>query len=247
MSTLRDFLGLETTTSVSQLSVYNTGQGGSVNDGGRCCLYTVPNGITSATIELWGGGSGGAGACCCQSPAIQGTAGYYSTRKINLTAGTQLTICAGASTGCTSACRGEEGNPSYVRCAGTIAACASGGRPSTTQCQMWNFDSGHNCSVYVCSIGQCSDVCTGCGYYGMSNPASWCADTDNMASQGSPKYSTNMRLSGQRCVVEWTKSGCCYNKNAFPGGPGHSGAACGGGFCWGGWGASGLAIITFYG
>ena len=32
---------------------------------GRCCLWTVPSGVTKVTFEIWSGGGGGAGPTCC--------------------------------------------------------------------------------------------------------------------------------------------------------------------------------------
>lgn len=246
MSTLRDFLGLEIQSVIKQISVYYNDQGGTHNHSGCCCLYVTESGISGATIELWGGGGGGAGACCCMHPRCQGSPGGYIMKKISLSEGTCLTICAAGSTACTSSCQGCFGSPSFVLCNGSNIGCAPGGFGGTTRCFMWNFDTGYACGVGGCNRGHTGDVCS-CQYPGYTNPSSWCADSDNMWTQGTPKYSSNSRFSGQRCVVEWTKQGCCYNRNHWPAGPGHNGASCGGGYCWGSWGAGGLAILTLYG
>ena len=43
--------------------IYNNNRG--INNGGCCCLWTVPADIKNVTFELWGAGAAGAGGCCC--------------------------------------------------------------------------------------------------------------------------------------------------------------------------------------
>ena len=80
MSSLRQFLfGYAEEKSVPQeLAVYNTSTT-SVNNGGRCCLWTVPAGTSYAIFELWGGGASGDGACCCQM-GYPSTSGSYGQK-----------------------------------------------------------------------------------------------------------------------------------------------------------------------
>jgi hypothetical protein len=245
MSSLRDFLGLDTEAIIKQVTVYYNDHGDSIHSG-CCCLYTVESGISAATIELWGGGSGGAGACCCMWPYAMGSAGAYAMKKISLSEGTTLTICAAGSTGCSSSCVGTNGNPSFVNCNGSNIACAEGGCRSNTVCHYWGFSCGGNC--FICSYGTSNvgDV-SACRYSGFSNANYWCHHDHHHATQGTPKYSSNLRLGGTVCAISHTRMGCCFNRNHWPGGPGMSGGACGGGYCWGSWGAGGLAIVTLYG
>ena len=69
MSSLRTLLQYGTSASGSvplrSLRVYNTSITSS-NNGGQCCLWTVPAGAEWAAFEVWGGGGPGAGVCCCQ-------------------------------------------------------------------------------------------------------------------------------------------------------------------------------------
>jgi hypothetical protein len=245
MADLRDFLGLEAAATIQQVSVYNTDTDGLTS--GQCCLYTVPTGVSAATIELWGGGGTGGGACCCMWPYRGATAGQYVMKKISVAEGTALTICAAGTTpSCSCYCDGCNGYPSFVLCNGTNVACADGGCRGRTLCWYWSFNCGGNCDVRSQDSNGVGDI-RGCKYTGYNHASFWCHNDHINASQGAPKYNANLRFGGSPCVVELTKSGCCYNKNAWPGGPGMSGAACGGGYCWNGWGAAGLVIVTFYG
>lgn len=245
MSNLRDFLGLESSTTIEQINVYNTDQEGIHS--GRCCLYTVPSGVSAATFEIWGGGASGGGACCCMWPNRSATAGQYVLKNLSIESGNEITICAAGSTpGCSCFCGGCNGYPSFILCNGSTVACACGGCQGKTQCFFWNFNCGGICRGGSRDTAGQGDV-RGCRYMGYSVASFWCHNDHWEALQGAPKYQANLRHGGSPCVIELTKMGCCYNRNAWPGGPGANGSACGDGYCWHAWGAGGLVIVTFYG
>ncbi len=246
MATLKQFLGLSSTVEIRNLFVYNTNQSDHL-DGGRCCCYVVPSGITQAYVELWGGGGSGSGSCCCQWTYAGATPGQYVLERFAVSSGQALTICAGGSGCCSTTCCGFAGFPSFVSRSGTILACAPGGIGGCQLC----FYKGFNCTG-VCvpanrmDMGFCGDL-SQCVFQGFSPTHNFCASDLFEAAAGSPKYSQNARVGGAFCAYEFTKMGCCYNANHWPAGPGAGGSACGGGCCWGGWGAGGLVVLTFYG
>jgi hypothetical protein len=47
------------------------------------------------------------------------------------------------------------------------------------------------------------------------------------------------------CTTQLTRNGNDYYPSRWPGGPGANSRACGGGCCFGGWGAGGLVLITY--
>jgi len=108
--------------------VRNTDTG--AGQGGCCCLFTVPDGFTSISFEMWGSGGGGAGARCCERAGTMATGGSYALKTISTVAGCQYRICAGGNTNCGGCC-GIQGraNPSYAFdiTANSVIGCAVGG------------------------------------------------------------------------------------------------------------------------
>ena len=52
---------------------------------GRCCLWTVPSGVTRVTFEIWSGGGGAPGHTCCNccSFSIGGAGGNYGIKTVS--------------------------------------------------------------------------------------------------------------------------------------------------------------------
>jgi hypothetical protein len=250
MATLKQFLGLTSTLEIRNLFVYNTNQTTETN-GGACCCYVVPSGITYAHVEIWGGGGGGSGACCCQWVYTNSTGGQYGVKRFAVTAGDVLTVCAAGSTCCGPNCKGPDGFPSFVSRSGSILACAAGGVGGCALC----FYKGWNCTG-VCvpsqraDLVQSSPVCADisqCSFQGQSVTHNFCFSDMWEGLNGAPKLNNNHRIGGSHCAYEFTKVGCCKLDNSWPAGGGNGSGSCGGGCCWGGWGAGGLVILTFYG
>lgn len=136
---------------------------------GCCCAWTVPAGVTSITVELWGGGGGGgsgqAAECCGQNPG--GGGGTWVQRRFTVVPGDVMTLCAGSG-GCSGGgvsdqvsycCCGQPGNCTFVMRNGNICADSWGGRYGSSSCY-WNC----GCTARAC--GSCfgaSDDPTGNG------------------------------------------------------------------------------------
>lgn len=254
MATLRQFLvndvaSVQNTNREFQLAIYNTSTQ-SVQNGGQCCLFTVPPGITYAVFEIWGGGGSGGGACCCMGPYYGPETGAYAKRYIAVTAGQQFCICAGGSGCCNQTCCGACGFPSWVVCQvnGTQVSCAAGGCGGCVQC----FRTYQGCT------GICFGMCRmGCdvGTHDFSQPkimsqnktSNYCWQNMFDLQAGPTKYKANMRLGMERCTMQLTRSGGDHFANTvqWPGGAGNSATACGGGCCYGGFGAGGLVTINY--
>lgn len=250
MSSLTDFLGLNAKTEIQHLYVYNPSQI-AVTDGGRCCAYTVPNGISYAYVEMWGGGGGGNGGCCCQWPYGMASPGNYVLDRFTVSAGDVLTVCAAGSTCCGPNCKGPDGFPSFVSRSGSIIACAHGGIGG---CALCFYKGAFPCTGLCVGASRQDRAQTGdisiCTTQGMSVTHNFCASDLFEALNGSPKFAQNLRIGASHCNTpegSYTRSGCDRVPTNWPGGAGNGGSGCGGGCCWGGWGASGLVILTFYG
>lgn len=102
------------------------------------CSWTVPDGSSRVTFEIWGGGGGGGNQgtnCNCCSRGGGGSGGGYSKVTIDTTPGTTYTVVAGkagvSSQGygsyCGTCCNGCAGGTSYVTGTGLSNFCATGG------------------------------------------------------------------------------------------------------------------------
>ena len=232
--------------SFTQIFVYNTNVD-SPQNGGSCCLWTVPAGTSWIRFGLWGGGSDGPGGCCCQQPNQSGGAGAYARKTVQAVPGNTYTICAGGSGCCSPNCCGTQGFASFVNKNGSTCAYAFGGHGGCALC----FYKSQNCTGICQPASRRSNAGTGdivyCTHEGMSVSHNFCWTGMFEALAGSPKYSQNLRHGADLCAVGITNMGCNYNRNHFPGGGGSGGSSCGGGCCWGGWGAGGMVVLTFYG
>lgn len=225
----------------NMLYVYNTNVG-NVTNGGQCCQWTVPAGVTWAKFEVWGSGGDGGGACCCQQPAKGGGSGSYARKTTRVVPGQTYTLCAGGSGCCSQNNCGTNGFPSYA-CGGTtygICLCASGGEGGASCC--WAAIGGnYHCSTNI-SGSACGYDMAICGTAGSAHQ-SWCGyDAWTYISQA-PMVGSGSRLSRTHCGEFWM--GCdAAGGNVWPGGGGGT-AISYGGCCWGGWGAGGLIVVTY--
>lgn len=231
--------------SYTTLTVYNTNKDAQ-NNGGFCCLWTVPAATTWAAIELWGGGGGGSGACCCMS-GWPGGSGSYARKIIPVAEGETYRICAAGSTVCSqSCCLGCPGNPSYVYDEGQAinVICASGGQRGCARCR---FHIG--CSCQGCEQQQCGSFCGSfgiCGTGGSAVGSPHCSGNSFQFMPSAPFTMGGNRASKDSC--SGFCGGCCQGGYAtWPGGGGATSSShtTGGGYC-GVAGAGGLVNI-FYG
>lgn len=234
---------------MDRIYVYNTSTH-SASNGGRCCLFTVPAGSTWATFELWGGGSAGPGSCCCQQPAQAGGAGAYSRKTISVSGGDTYRICAAGSTCCSPSCCGTEGFPSYAQgesVAGgdSLNVCARGGPRSCGKCFALSNTQNYYGNTCVCGTGSNCGEDFGLPAISGSNRSMWCYSNSMHYIPQGPYYGGGIR--GSIVFCQCNGSGCGYFNGygaSWPGGGG-GGASTQGSYCWGGWGAGGLVIITY--
>jgi hypothetical protein len=230
----------------SQVRIYNTNVD-SPQNGGACCLWSVPSGTTWIRFELWGGGSDGPGGCCCQQPNASGGAGAYARKTVTAVAGNSYTICAGGTGCCSVSCCGTQGFTTYV-CGGTstgaVNMCAAGGPPSCSLC--WVGYNGCGCigNTETCRSGSYSGADFGLPAIGGSSNPSSCGFQSWQYVPSGPYIGTGVRHSHDYCQ---SMSGCLAIGGfaSFPGGGGGGAHSNGGGCCWGGFGAGGLVVISY--
>jgi len=226
---------------------------GNVNSG-ISCTWTVPTGVTSITIELWGGGGGGAapgGMCTCCNYGQGGGGGAYSRKTLAVTAGSQYVLCAGAggqggipSTSSVCCC-GQRGVTTYVTGTGLTSFCAEGGYGGESRC----YPNGQNIMLLNGGYpgpGGDLNVCGGPGYAWYSSQM--CGWTMG----GSSPFGGRTIHQGYDCDSQYTDAigngkagGPCGFTGMFPGGGGSGGLpSCCCGICTcGGPGAAGLIRI----
>lgn len=233
------------------LQVFFVGSSGPTNgiqSDGCCCLWTVPAGIRMVYFEAWGAGGDGGGGCCCQSTSLGAVSGSYAFTRVDVTCGRQFRICAPPS-GCQTYCQGcgSPGLPAYVYDVtnATTILCACGGDGGDMTPTWTSAANGYTCCWGRLGQGgysACGYVICGTGGYQVRNQ--FC-HSDQYQVVGGGFYNSG-KLSPDRCSI-WACQGCAIMKGypSFPGGPGADGNACGGGFCYGQWGAAGQVKISY--
>lgn len=219
------------------------------------CSWTVPTGITSIFIEIWGagGGGGGNGNCCCCTAGPGGGGGGYVSVTIPTAGGCVYIACAGSggTMGCGQCTNGGTGNVSYVTGYNLTSLCATGG-----------------CGALSGPCNACSPSCYGTNWpncsFGCPNSTAYvnnaiCACGEGGHLFGHPKgcrfenKGGSSPMNGGTGAMMSLISCCPYMANCggiggdFPGGGG-SGApmTCCCGICnCGGCGASGLVRIWY--
>ena len=215
-------------------------------NGGCCCLWTVPAGVTRATFELWGAGGDGSGGFCCESTALGAVGGSYSIKTVDTVAGCQYRICA-AGSGCCTYCydTGNNGYPSYVYdiTAAAVIACACGGQGGDSSQTRYNSGEGYTCCwgrLSGCGLGDFT--MPGAGGTGIRNQ--YCHSNQYVIVSGGP-FSSG-RTSPDRCSI-WACNGrnIMKSESPFPGGGGNGPNSCGGGMCYGQYGQGGMVRISY--
>lgn len=210
------------------------------NNGGACCLFTVPSDVSWLGIEMWGGGGSGGGGCCNFS-GTPGTSGNYARRIISVASGQQWTICAGGSTNFTNSCNGIAGNGSYICRENADCMFVSGGLAGISRCGM---GSSVYCCVQTCPIGNIGGATLGfkslCGSGRLVG--SRCYWTQILT--GAPYAHPQPMITRSLCAT------CCGNGllggTPFPatGGAAAQHSACAACHC-GGFGAGGLVQVYY--
>jgi hypothetical protein len=232
---------------ISTFQVFNTSN--SVNNGGACCLWTVPAGITVMNLELWGSGAAGVGARCCEMGGIGSTTGTYALKTISVTPGQNYTICAGG-TSCDGTVDGlccgivPSGFGSFVSLSGTVLACASGGEGGNGEVTRGGFF-GYGCcwSRLGCNTS-CADISfAGSGTVFFRNQ--YCHNTMYDITAGG--LSTGKASKDMCGVGGLNQDGSEVSNNcpSWPGGVGGTARACGDGYRRSQHSAGGLVKISF--
>ena len=219
---------------------------------GTSCSWTVPNGVTSIVIEMWGGGGGGTGQgnCCCCSSGLPAGGGSYIAATIPVTAGSVYQICGGqgGNMGCGGSNSNGSGQPSYVTGPGLSTFCAGGGTGDcgccneTKSCYPWNA-----CNVGRPSIGGTTyvgNVVMACGEGGHRFGMRDGCRGDSISGSAPMGGGAGVWTTWEHC--------CIYNPytahaGQFPGGGGagaHATCCCGLCTC-GGCGGAGLVRVWF--
>ena len=95
--------------------------------------FTVPQGVTSITVECWGGGGAGGGVKGKNSAGGGGAGGAYAIKTMSVSPGQQYTVTVGGTkTGTTSGtASANKGNPSWFGSVLTVyAEGGNGGSPA---------------------------------------------------------------------------------------------------------------------
>ena len=213
-------------------------------NGGCCRSWTVPADVTTATFEMWGAGADGQGARCCERPGTMPTNGSYALVTLDVTAGTNFTICA-AGSGCEGCCcgTGPTGFPSFVLCSGSTVGCSPGGRGGCSTFLRGGMGDGYICCYgLLSSCGLGDIVIAGTGTTSIQN--NYCKNqTFHFVSGG---WGSD-RKTPDWCASDYTRQGTQIMSScpAYPSGSGSPGRACGGGYCYGQHGAGGLVKISY--
>lgn len=248
MPNLRDLLfGYEEGTAIvpGEFAVWNTDLNSNSN-GGRCCLWTVPAGVTTAIFEIWGAGGGGGCSRFCQSGSGGGSGGY-GIKACTVAAGQQIRICAGGSGCCSESCSGTRGCCSFVCSTG-------GGGQSTWEAKVCGGEP--NATMNCCGFSQCYTCCTMCYCCGGRS-----SNTDFCVAGTIGGYRATQYCLGEGYHWKATApfmpgpligpNGCCAGggcmmRGMWPGGGGGSAQSSGGNCCCGGWGAGGLVYVVYF-
>ena len=218
---------------------------------GKCCLWTVPAGVSCVTFDIWSGGGGGAGHTCCNccSFSIGGAGGNYASKTIPVCPGWTYTICAGGSWPCSKShtCSAGMGCASFVNGCNLSNFCAVGGcggwmcngdawgpRHFTSGCANCNI-----CGFFGADFGMMGSV-------GFKMGQTMCHCNGSTSFTGAAPYVGKLQVTTS--TENWCSCGCYVN---WPAGGGMSGTSsycgnnakcCAGGS---GQGGSGMVKITY--
>lgn len=219
----------------------------SQNNGGRCCRFCVPQGVTSVTVEMWGAGAPGQGAKCCERAGVSPSSGSYAVKQIDVTEGTCLTLCAGG-TGCCSRCCGigNSGKDSFVLCNGNTVGRAEGGYRGCSEMTRSDI-----CSGYTCCYAQLNNNGCGSGDISMAGHHGQFF-ANRFCKQGEYELVAGGMSSGKHTLDYCTgngvfRCGCqaICSRASFPAGAGATATSCGGECVQGQSGGAGLIFVRY--
>ena len=179
---------------------------------GNCCAWTVPVGVNSITVELWGAGTGGNTNSNNTYGSLGGGAGSYVKRTMAVCPNDLITFCSGAggqmgiSGGSSNAyagwaCLGTRGGCSFVRRNGVMCMDAQAG--SLSAAATTNSTAGGGSVGAAAAVGA-----DGCYSYGSDMSAAASASTSNGAAA-----TNQLNLSGGSAfggdAVQWGFPASC--------------------------------------
>ena len=257
----------ETLQQYNEIWVYS-GSKWSVTNGGRCCYWTIPTGITSVKFEILSGGGPGGSSGGDYDIGVGGNGGNYTSKVLRKSAscfanGCGYRICAAGSSSCSCCCRCgvncRHGCKSYVQGRGLSNFCAQGGMGGSTP-----FDIMSGC--YNCYIGntQCNKGQYNAGWINCyCNEATFGGDIEFRGTSGSMKKSVSccqhtFTVAGQATGPlgsghggvsgkDWCVGNlaCCSAHALWPGGGGAGHGIGSSSACWGSFGNGGVAKVTY--
>lgn len=250
MASLRDFLyGYDEAREIipQDFAVWNTNTKTAAN-GGRCCLWTVPDNVSFATFEIWSAGGSGAMSCCCMQGGAAGSGGY-AIKTCTVSPGQQIRICAGSTGCCTTNWDGQCGCCSFV-CSlggggqGTWETKVCGGRCTTVSNRCFYFANCYGCcSQCFC----CGGIAENASFFipgvtGAGQPSQHCYDQGHQFAGNAPMAQSGPRIGPNGCC-RWGGN-CGFGHH--PGGGGISGQSYGNSCCCGGPGGGGMVYVVYY-
>lgn len=250
MTTLRDLLpgyGAAPIAAPEEFVVYNTSTT-STSNGGRCCLWTVPAGISYAVFEMWSAGGSGGGGCCCMQGGGSGSGGY-AIKGCTVSPGQEIRICAAGSGCCISSSNGQCGCCSFVCSLGgggesTWEAKVCGGRCPSIEPRCRYFDACYGCcsSCFCCGGRAINTDFFVPGTQGSANPTQFCFGQGYQITANGPMTGSGMRHGFGGCCGVGGDNGF----GNFPGGGGFSAQIYQGSCCCGSPGGGGMVYVVYY-
>lgn len=92
-----------------------------------CCAWTVPPGVSSIFVELWGAGAGGTGGATGATSGIGGGSGAYTSATIPTFPGCIYIVCSGVAGVGGAGVVGTVGSPAFMTGYNITGLCAAGG------------------------------------------------------------------------------------------------------------------------
>lgn len=244
MATLKNLLYNSYITSVRLQEFVVLNDTFSVNNGGCCCLWTVPASVKYIKFEMWGGGGGGAGGCCCQQGS-GGSGGSYAVKTLTgaqVVSGCQYTICAAGSTAQSNTCCGFPGNTSYVTGFNLSNFCARGGCQGMTTCAYNSTNPSFQAYSICCAVGGDINIPA---TQSLLRANTYCYYGIQMLTSVAPATVSGPIIGPVGCSVAGAGECGALPPPVVPGGGGHS-ATTHAGLCrCGWWGAPGAVIVTY--
>lgn len=185
-------------------------------------IFVVPTGVTSVTVQIWGGGGGGGGSSTSGSGGSGGGGGGYSTKTFTVTAGDNITytIGTGGTAGIAAAGNGTSGTTTTLNHIPSVTSLVG------------NFGTGGNGNSGTSGTG-------GTGTGGSTN-TSGINGTTGGANGGNGGNGGNAASTGGIGAANTVGA-----PGIIPGGGGAGGERSGGTNLAGGAGANGQIILTF--